>query len=427
MASQIVQIDLCKPLPAVAIDRRYSAVWMLVRFGPQPLGWLRCLTRDYGTNIPSQRLGELIADQLWTQLRDAGKLAPDALYPPQATSSELPLISVVVCTRDRADKLDRQLRSIGRLDYPKFEAIVIDNAPRTSATQRLCERFPIARYVVEPRRGLNYARNTGWQLAQGDIVAYTHDDACVDPNWLTALSQNYIDPSVHCVTGVTFPLELATASQELFERAGGLSRGFDRRICKPGTWNAFFPLDAGRYGTGANLSLRRSTLQQLKGFDVALDEGSLARTAGDLDIMARVLRDANGSIVYEPRAICWHQHVRTSGELRRHAYDTGYGFAAYAMKHANDLEVGNLALQMLRQRLSENLHQALRTRNPQTLSLLLLELAGGLLGWRAYRRSLRKVASDQRRFKLKGTGPFILPQLKGPVPFNSALQSGVSA
>jgi hypothetical protein len=45
----------------------------------------------------------------------------------------------------------------------------------------------------------------------------------------------YIDPKVVCVTGITFPMEVANLAQELFEKYGGMQKGFLRRVYRPGT------------------------------------------------------------------------------------------------------------------------------------------------------------------------------------------------
>ena len=135
-------------------------------------------------------------------------------------------------------------------------------SPRTDRTRVVCEQFPFVRYVLEPRPGLDYARNRGWQTATKSVIAYTDDDAAVDPYWLAALALNYADPDVHCVTGCTFPLELKTKAQHCFEKYGGMQRGFARRVYKPGQWNAFFPLGSGRFGAGVNLSVRRDVLER---------------------------------------------------------------------------------------------------------------------------------------------------------------------
>ena len=42
-----------------------------------------------------------------------------------------PLVTVAVCTRDRADDLARCLDALCRLDYPTLDFLVVDNAPAT--------------------------------------------------------------------------------------------------------------------------------------------------------------------------------------------------------------------------------------------------------------------------------------------------------
>ena len=44
-------------------------------------------------------------------------------------------------------------------------------------------------------------------------MAFTDDDAVPESGWLAALAANFADPRVLCVTGLTLPLELETASQ----------------------------------------------------------------------------------------------------------------------------------------------------------------------------------------------------------------------
>jgi glycosyltransferase involved in cell wall biosynthesis len=411
MPARILQVDLAHPLPTLRTEGRHRTLWLLVKFGPQPLGWVRCQAKRFGDLITPDLLAGMITDSMWSQAHDVARCRS---FEWPATDSSLPSVSVVICTREHPDVLERQLKSIAQLEYPNFETIVVDNAPKTRRTKLVCDKFPFVRHVLEPRPGLDYARNTGWQAARNEIVAYTDDDACVDPHWLTMLALNYADPKVNCVTGTTFPMELETAAQDHFEKYGGMQRGFHRRVYAPGTWNAFYPLGSGRFGAGVNLSLRRRTLEAMGGFDVALDVGSVARGGGDLDIMARVLRDG-GKLVYDPRAICWHQHRRTMSQLRRQMYDYGWGFAAYCMKHAYDLELGNLSMAMLKRwskrwgyrRLRDNLKLAAAGKYHFPIHLILLEVAGGVLGLRAYRRSVRKVRSDAVRFRQLGMRPVI--------------------
>ncbi|HEX8522426.1 MAG TPA: glycosyltransferase [Tepidisphaeraceae bacterium] len=405
LSAFVAEIDLSQPLADIHPRPHHRAVWSLVKFNRQPLGWIKIPRARFGRTLTPDIQRSAISEKLSLHIIDAcnNRSFEDLASP------HTPGISVVVCTREHPDQLQRQLRSLAKLDYPNFEILVVDNAPRTTRTRAVCDKFPSVRYTLEPRKGLDYARNAGWQAATKEIVAYTDDDATVDPHWLSALADNYREADVECVTGCTFPMELETEAQELFEKYGGMQRGFARRKYRPGTWNDFFPLGSGRFGAGVNLSLRRSTLQRLGGFDPALDCGSIARGGGDLDIMARVIT-TGGSLIYEPRALVWHQHRVTMDALRQQMFDYGWGFVSYVIKQSRDLEMGNRAMKMLRRwtrfwginRFKENLKLAICLREHFPLHLIVLEVAGGILGLAAYERSVRKVHSDTRRYKERG-------------------------
>ena len=102
----------------------------------------------------------------------------------RAETADRPMISVVVCTRNRPQSLLATLRSLTAMSYRPFEVVVVDNAPSSEATREavLAEYGgdPRVRYVREPRPGLSCARNRGIEEAAADIVAFTDDDVIVD-------------------------------------------------------------------------------------------------------------------------------------------------------------------------------------------------------------------------------------------------------
>jgi hypothetical protein len=129
-----------------------------------------------------------------------------------------PMASVVVCTRDRPEPLLGCLESILRIDYPRYEVLVVDNAPNTDATRGLVRErlghLPHVRYLREPRPGLSRARNAALEAARGEIVAFVDDDVVVDPGWLRSIVLGFrAMPGVACVTGMILPAELETRSQ----------------------------------------------------------------------------------------------------------------------------------------------------------------------------------------------------------------------
>ena len=102
--------------------------------------------------------------------------------------SDLPIITAVICTRDKAYFLDKCIQSLLRqsLDREKYEILVVDNGS-TDETADVLKRYnqaPMLRSVYEPVVGLSRARNTGWREASGRYVGYIDDDAAAEEGWL---------------------------------------------------------------------------------------------------------------------------------------------------------------------------------------------------------------------------------------------------
>jgi glycosyltransferase involved in cell wall biosynthesis len=95
-----------------------------------------------------------------------------------------PTISVVIPTRDRADKLARLLHCIQKQTYDNFECLVIDDG--SSADTRIAyesiwkdldNRFILQLRSEDARwGGPGKTRNIGIGLARGDFVAFCDDD-----------------------------------------------------------------------------------------------------------------------------------------------------------------------------------------------------------------------------------------------------------
>jgi predicted nucleotidyltransferase len=128
-------------------------------------------------------------------------------------------ISVVLITRDRCRQLDRCLGSLARLKRRPDEVVVVDNAS-TDETARVVRdfraEFPV-RYVLEPRLGIATARNAGVRASSGEVLAFTDDDAVVDPEWLGFVERAFLrDPRIGIVGGAI--LNLKTERRDVVAR-----------------------------------------------------------------------------------------------------------------------------------------------------------------------------------------------------------------
>ncbi|MFK4151100.1 glycosyltransferase [Streptomyces fungicidicus] len=253
--------------------------------------------------------------------------AGDAAAPP-------PYASVVVATRERAGQLARALDSLLAQDHPRFEVVVVDNAPVTGGTRELVERKygERVRYVCEPVPGLAVAHNRGLALARGEVVAFTDDDVVADPRWLGELTAPFAaDPRLGCATGLILPARLRTPAQVLLESHGGFAKGFTPTTYDPGDPprdEPLFPFTAGRFGSGANMAFRTDVLRAVGGFDPATGAGTAARGGDDLYGFVRVLAQGH-RLRYTPYALVWHHHRETWSDLETQAYGYGAGLTAY--------------------------------------------------------------------------------------------------
>lgn len=314
---------------ALAGGLGYRRARLLVRRGRDVLGFVElpvAPTADADATISVDDL------RLRVGALPAVATAPEPLHQPTVT--------VIVCTRDRADQLRGALTSILALDYPAFDVVVVDNAAATDATRRLVETEfpdPRIRLVAEPVAGLSRARNTGLLQATGEIVAYTDDDVVVDRHWLHGLVSGFSrGADVSCVTGLVPSGELRTAVQRFFDDrvswSGNLvAREF--RLAEPPADLPTFPFSVGEFGTGANFALRRIVALELGGFDTAFGVGSRTGGGEDLDMFTRILF-AGDALVVEPSALVWHRHRADLDALRVQAIGYGAGLGAWLTKVA---------------------------------------------------------------------------------------------
>lgn len=310
-AAHVCHADLAGPLPALASRPGDAPVWLYLWRDGVPVARRIVPARD----LP-------LTDAAWDALRVEAPAAP-----PAAIASDTRDVSVIVCTRDRPEALARCLAALAALDPAPAEIVVVDNASTTAATRDAAAGRPGVRYVLEPRPGLDVARNTGLAVAGGAIVAFTDDDVEVPREWLGRLVACFADADVVAATGLVLPAELDTEAQLVFERDfGGLDRGYEPRRFDA-AWFARHRRSGApvwQIGAGANMAVRRAAVLAAGGFDARLDAGA-AGCSGDSELWYRLLA-AGGVCVYTPAAVVRHHHRATLPELRRqtHAYMRGH-------------------------------------------------------------------------------------------------------
>jgi GT2 family glycosyltransferase len=277
------------------------------------------------------------------ETRHEGEVRPGGSLPtPPSASPPSASISVVICTRDRPDALDRCLASFTTQTLRPTELIVVDNASQDGRTRETALAHGV-RYVREDRLGLDIARNTGATAATSEFLAYTDDDTVLHRTWLERLVAAFDTPDIWAVTGQVLPAELETVAQCLFEAAWGLGKGFVRRDYDRAFYEATRRQGCPTWeiGAGANMAFRRTVFDRVGGFDERLDVGA-AGCSGDSEYWYRILH-AGGVCRYEPTAVVYHFHRRDMDALKRQvrAYMRGHA-AALLVQYERTGEIGNL-------------------------------------------------------------------------------------
>jgi GT2 family glycosyltransferase len=237
-------------------------------------------------------------------LRD--KLGQDNAALPHRPLPSYPFVSIIVCSYNGAKTLSNCLESLGRIDYPNYEVILIDDGS-TDDTREIAARFPKVRYVYQTNHGLSHARNHGAALAKGEIFAYTDSDCMADPDWLYYLLSTLLSGKFAGVGGPN----VSPPAQHWVQACVAAAPGGPSHVLLTDTIAEHIP--------GCNMAWYRWAFESVGGFDPEY------HAAGDdVDFCWRV-QQAGHEIAFSPTAIVWHYRRFTLRAFRRQ--QEGYGEA----------------------------------------------------------------------------------------------------
>jgi glycosyltransferase involved in cell wall biosynthesis len=342
---RILVINIEDRLPELHADDHYRDAYVVLCRGGVCIG-------DVMINLTTGL--ESIHNRLRETITSLQAMVPDLANRPVVVDSDLPYISIVIPTIvTRTDALRRCIECIEELDYPNYEVLLVDNRrllPESDPLPGLVDGKAL-RVIRESRPGVSAARNAGVANADSDVIAFVDDDVRVDRQWLRAIGTRLaMNPEMEVVTGLILPAEMESPAQIWYERYYGgfngprtflpltleadprsprLLRG-SRILTRDSRGAAHRSLPVygiGAYSAGANMTFRKSTIERIGYFDVALGTGTPALGGEDLAAIITVLW-TGGKMGYEPSAVTYHQHRREYSELLRMLDGNGLGFTA---------------------------------------------------------------------------------------------------
>ena len=283
-----------------------------------------------------------------------------------------PATSLIICSRNRPVMLAESVASILSGTRLPTELIIIDQSDTPSVqlaalrTDRACG----IRYRWSQTIGLSRANNLGIALARCDLLAFTHDDVLVAPDWYETLVTAAVAAGAHsAVTGQVRPTEAQTPGGFVPTiRVDDTPAIYTGRLDR----DVLYPL---------NMAMYRSAFAEVGGFDERLGPGTIFPGAEDSDLGFRLL-EAGYAIHYVPQAVVYHRAWRTAADYLplRWAYGRARGAMFAKHMHWHD---GHMQRRLLRE-VARLRHFPDRFRREHRLAYGDVVLVSGILGGAAW-------------------------------------------
>ena len=225
-----------------------------------------------------------------------------------------PKVSVVVASYNGAAFLETCLQSLGRLNYPDYEVILVDDGS-TDNTPEIAEKFSAVRTIRQENLGLSAARNRGIAAATGSVVAFTDSDCRPEEDWLYYLVGDLLRSQNAGIGGHN----LLPPDDSPIAAAVMASPGGPAHVMLTDTEAEHIP--------GCNMAFYKTVLEQIGGFDPVF------RKAGDdVDVCWR-LQQHGYQLGFSPAGFVWHYRRSTVRAYLKQQNGYGEAEALLLRKH----------------------------------------------------------------------------------------------
>lgn len=218
---------------------------------------------------------------------------------------ELPMVSVLIPAHNEEMVIGHTLDHVLKLDYPRFEVIVIDDHS-SDATGEILKRYPVEVVTRRnlPNRGKSEALNAALEIAQGDVICVFDADTEMAPNFLRLAVQPMLDNPEIC--GVQAQVRMYNRKHNFLTAGQDDEFALFCEITQMGRYTL-----GGASALGGNGQLtRRSAIHAVGGW-------SPASLTEDLDLTVRLLLAGRGRIAHVSEAVVWQEGVTSLRALIR--------------------------------------------------------------------------------------------------------------
>ena len=221
----------------------------------------------------------------------------------------VPALSVLICTRNRAQKARRTVASVLANSFRDIEVIVVDQSSDQSTRNALAAVDDARlRYIPTNTVGVAISRNIAIREARADTVVFTDDDCICDREWLASIQAEYAaEPAALGVFGRVVPYgKKGEGGWDCLNELDGLFcpaiNQSTRRIVLD---RPAIPHLA--VGGGNNMSFRKEAFCKVGLFIESLGPGSAIGTGEDTEFTYRLLWH-RCKLVYSPVPLVEHDN-----------------------------------------------------------------------------------------------------------------------
>jgi len=220
-------------------------------------------------------------------------------------------VSVLICTRNRADSLRQTLNSVfdpTNLRSPDWEVVVVDNNS-DDHTAQVCRDYQATfpghfRFLVEKKLGKSRALNAAIAAARGEVLAFTDDDVLFASDYLGGIRTVFTQHTADAAQG-----------RVLLDCEGGWPKWLDESYALMADFRDFGDEVIDLEGTpvggtlcGTNMIVRADVFSRISGFSPDLGPGGIG-VYEDTEISLR-MRQAGCHLIYAPQILIRHQWQR---------------------------------------------------------------------------------------------------------------------
>ena len=189
---------------------------------------------------------------------------PGANTMTEPSTSDTPLVSVIIPTHNRADLVPRAIHSVLNQTFTDLECIVVDDGS-VDDTQQVVQSIDDDRLIYlrhEVNQNASSARNTGIAHAKGPLIAFLDDD----DEWLTTK----LEKQVPFIQSLPESVGLVYCWMDYYDQNDQLVKKYH-----PTRKGHIFQyaLDGQPIGGCPTLLIRRSVIDKIGGFDESIRRG----------------------------------------------------------------------------------------------------------------------------------------------------------